>query len=117
MGSRAGQSTSRSGRTQATDAPGLRSPAGGSGAVDDPAAPSPPGSRSRSDDLSDDPARASDSLSLRACSGLRKSNRWRMFPRVFPQPARAGNATAKNVQADFSETIDFPVDLMRGISY
>src|SRR3954469_22838627 len=81
-------STSRADRTQATDAPAPCSPAGGSGAVDDPPAPSLPGPRSRPGDLSDDPARASDSLSLRACSGHRKSNRWRILQGVFPQPAK-----------------------------
>src|SRR4051812_13897682 len=82
-------STSRADRTQATDAPAPCSPAGGSGAVDDPPAPSLPGPRSRPGDLSDDPARASDSLSLHACSGHRKSNRWRILQGVFPQPAKA----------------------------
>src|SRR5690242_5518907 len=63
---RAGQSTSRADRTQATDAPAPRSPAGGSVAADDPAAPSPPGQSSRPGDLSDDPARASASFSVPA---------------------------------------------------
>src|SRR4051812_3272342 len=62
--------------------------------MDDPAAPSPPGSHSRPGDLSDDPARASDSLSLRACSGHRKSNRWRILQGVFPQPVNSQNAFA-----------------------
>src|SRR3954453_8991376 len=83
VGSRAGRSTRRADRTQATDAPAPCSPAGGSGAVDDPPAPSPPGPRSRPGHLSDDPARASDSLSLRACSGHRKSNRWRILQGFF----------------------------------
>ena len=39
---------------------------GGSGAADDPAAPSPLGSRSRPGGLSDDPSRASASLSVPA---------------------------------------------------
>src|SRR4051795_2319525 len=94
VGSRAGRSTSRADRTQATDAPAPCSPAGGSGAVDDPPAPSLPGPRSRPGDLSDDPARASDSLSLRACSGHRKSNRWRILQGVFPQPVNSQNAFA-----------------------
>src|SRR4051812_39995064 len=63
---RAVRSTSRSDRSQATDAPAPRSPAGGSGAADDPAAPAPPGSRSRPGDLSDDPTRASASRSMPA---------------------------------------------------
>src|SRR6201989_847936 len=65
-GLRAVRSTSRADRSQATDAPGLRSPAGGSGAMDDPAAPSPPGPRSRRCGLSDDPARASAPLCMPA---------------------------------------------------
>src|ERR1700760_1034059 len=65
-GLRAVRSTSRADRTQATDAPGLRSPAGGSGAMDDPAAPSPPGPHSRRWGLSDDPARASAPLCMPA---------------------------------------------------
>src|SRR3954465_12477119 len=86
-------STSRADRTQATDAPAPCSPAGGSGAVDDPPAPSLPGPRSRPGALSDDPARASprpspparppDSLSLRARSGHRKSNLWRILQGFF----------------------------------
>src|SRR5690349_16855871 len=58
-GSRVVRSTSRADRSQATDAPAPRSPAGGSGAADDPAAPAPPAPRSRPGDRSDDPARAS----------------------------------------------------------
>src|SRR4051812_14917331 len=96
-------STSRADRTQATDVPAPCSPAGGSGAVDDPPAPSLPGPRSRPGDLSDDPARASDSLSLRACSGHRKSNRWRILQGVFPQPAISPNIKGDGAPPTISE--------------
>src|SRR3954470_7706680 len=108
VGSRAGRSTSRADRTQATDAPAPCSPAGGSGAVDDPPAPSLPGPRSRPGDLSDDPARASDNLSLRACSGHRKSNRWRILQGVFPQPVNViahNAASGVNVWSGARNTI------------
>src|SRR3954466_7247277 len=65
---------SRADRSQATDVPAPRSPAGGFGAADDPAAPSPPGSRSRPGDRSDDPARASVSLSMPALASGNQIN-------------------------------------------
>src|SRR5215216_2578757 len=64
----------RADRSQATDVPAPRSPAGGFGAADDPAAPSPPGSRSRPADRSDDPARASVSLSMPALASGNQIN-------------------------------------------